>query len=165
MASCVWGRSKRVSAMTYKATLKFVVLTVSRCAGDHDLGRRRAFERQAPRRYRSGGSQCRVAKPAAFPRSRVAFQYEVSRAATRVCFQHRRARRQSETRVEMTETTLLSRPWTQADDDKLRRLALTGLSSRAIGIQMNRTETAVHSRARQMRVILRKIRPRQLQMG
>ena len=37
----------------------------------------------------------------------------------------------------MTETALLSRPWTQAEDDKLRRLALTGLSSRAIGIQMN----------------------------
>ena len=65
----------------------------------------------------------------------------------------------------MTETALLSRPWTQADDDKLRRLALTGLSSRAIGIRMNRTETAVHSRARQMQIILRKIRPRQLQMG
>jgi hypothetical protein len=32
-----------------------------------------------------------------------------------------------------------SRPWTQADDDNLRRLALTGLSSRAIGIRMNRT--------------------------
>jgi hypothetical protein len=30
-----------------------------------------------------------------------------------------------------------SRPWTQADDDNLRRLALTGLSSRAIGIRMN----------------------------
>jgi hypothetical protein len=58
-----------------------------------------------------------------------------------------------------------SRPWTQAEDLKLRRLALTGLSSRAIGIQMNRTETAVRSRARQMQVILRKIRPRQLQMG
>ncbi len=41
-----------------------------------------------------------------------------------------------------------SRAWTQADDDKLRRLALTGLSSGAIGIRMNRTETAVRSRAR-----------------
>jgi hypothetical protein len=49
-----------------------------------------------------------------------------------------------------------SRPWTQAEDDKLQRLALTGLSSRAIGIQMNRTETAVRSRARQMQVILGK---------
>jgi hypothetical protein len=49
-----------------------------------------------------------------------------------------------------------SRPWTQADDDKLRKLAPTGLSSKAIGIRMNRTETAV---ARQLQVILRKIRP------
>jgi hypothetical protein len=58
-----------------------------------------------------------------------------------------------------------SRPWTQAEDDTLRCLALKGLSSTAIGIRMNRTETAVRSRARQMQVILRKIRPRQLQMG
>jgi hypothetical protein len=58
-----------------------------------------------------------------------------------------------------------SRPWTPAEDDTLRRLALTGLSSTAIGIRMNRTETAVRSRARQLQVILRKIRPRQLQMG
>jgi hypothetical protein len=58
-----------------------------------------------------------------------------------------------------------SRPWTQADDDKLRRLALTGLSVRAIGIRMSRTETAVRSRARQLHVILRKIRLEQLQMG
>jgi hypothetical protein len=58
-----------------------------------------------------------------------------------------------------------SRPWTQAQDEKLRSLALTGLSSRAIGIQMDRTETAVRSRARQMQIILRKIGPRQLQMG
>jgi hypothetical protein len=58
-----------------------------------------------------------------------------------------------------------SRPWTQADDDKLRRLALTGLSVRAIGIRMRRTETAVHSRAGRLQVILRKIRPKQLQMG
>jgi hypothetical protein len=58
-----------------------------------------------------------------------------------------------------------SRQWTHADDDKLRRLALTGLSSRAIGIRMNRTDTAVRSRARQLQVILRKIRLKQLQMG
>jgi hypothetical protein len=58
-----------------------------------------------------------------------------------------------------------SRPWTSADDDKLRRLALTGLSVRVIGIRMNRTETAIHSRARRLQVILRKIRPKQLQMG
>jgi hypothetical protein len=58
-----------------------------------------------------------------------------------------------------------SRPWTRADDDKLRRLALAGLSVRAIGIRMSRTETAVHSRARRLQVILRKIRRKQLQMG
>jgi hypothetical protein len=58
-----------------------------------------------------------------------------------------------------------SRPWTQAEDDTLRSLALKGLSATAIGIRMNRTETAVRSRAREMQVILRKIRPRQLQMG
>jgi len=66
----------------------------------------------------------------------------------------------------MTEPAHLASPtWTQADDDKLRRLALTGLSSRAIGIRMNRTETAVRSRARQLQVILKKIRLKQLQMG
>jgi hypothetical protein len=66
----------------------------------------------------------------------------------------------------MTEPAhFASRSWTQADDDKLRRLALTGLSSRAIGIRMNRTEIAVRSRARQLQVILRKISLKQLQMG
>jgi hypothetical protein len=66
----------------------------------------------------------------------------------------------------MTEPTHFdSRPWTQADDDKLRKLALTGLSVRAIGIRMRRPETAVRSRARQLQVILRKIRLEQLQMG
>jgi hypothetical protein len=58
-----------------------------------------------------------------------------------------------------------SRAWTLADDDKLRRLALTGLSVRAIGIRMRRTETAVRSRARQLQVVLKKIRLEQLQMG
>jgi hypothetical protein len=66
----------------------------------------------------------------------------------------------------MTEPArFASRPWTQADDDNLRRLALTGFSSTAIGIRMNRTETAVRLRAKQLQVILRKIRPKQLQMG
>ena len=65
----------------------------------------------------------------------------------------------------MTETELFSRPWTQADDEKLQKLALTGLSSTAIGIRMNRTEIAVRSRAKYLQVILRKIRLEQLQMG
>jgi len=66
----------------------------------------------------------------------------------------------------MTEPAdFASRPWTQADNDKLRRLALRGLSSRAISTRMNRTETVVCSRARQLGIILRKIRLKQLQMG
>jgi DNA-binding CsgD family transcriptional regulator len=58
-----------------------------------------------------------------------------------------------------------SRPWTQAEDDMLRCLALKGLSSTAIGIRMNRTEAVVRSHARQMQIILRRNGPRQLQMG
>jgi hypothetical protein len=65
----------------------------------------------------------------------------------------------------MAEPGDASRPWTLADDDKLRKLATTGLRSRAIGIRMNRTETAVRLRARQLQVILRKSRLEQLQMG
>jgi hypothetical protein len=58
-----------------------------------------------------------------------------------------------------------SRPWTYADDDKLRRLALAGFSVQAIGIRLSRTETGVCSRARRLQVILRKIKRKQLQMG
>ena len=66
----------------------------------------------------------------------------------------------------MTEPAdFASRPWTQADNDKLRRLALMGLSSRAISTRMYQTETVVCSRARQLGIILRKIRLKQLQMG
>jgi hypothetical protein len=66
----------------------------------------------------------------------------------------------------MTEPAhFASRAWTQGDDDKLRKLVLTGLSSRAIGIRVKRSETDVRSRARQLQVISRKIRLKQLQMG
>jgi hypothetical protein len=58
-------------------------------------------------------------------------QPDIERALNEVARRIRRA---------MTEPAHLASPtWTQADDDKLRRLALTGLSSRAIGIRMNRT--------------------------
>jgi hypothetical protein len=57
------------------------------------------------------------------------------------------------------------RPWTHTDDHKLRGLALTGLSVRAIGIRLSRTETAVCSRARLLQVILKKIKSKQLQMS
>jgi hypothetical protein len=65
----------------------------------------------------------------------------------------------------MTEPEDASRPWTQADDDRLRKLAPTGLSLRAIGIRVNRTETAIRSRARQLQVVMRKIGLKQSQMG
>ncbi len=50
-----------------------------------------------------------------------------------------------------------ARPWTEADDAKLRTLALTGASSRSIGVQMNCTETAVRSRARRLKYYPEKI--------
>jgi hypothetical protein len=37
-----------------------------------------------------------------------------------------------------------ARQWTHVDDDRLRTLAKAGASSRAIGVQMNRTEAARH---------------------
>jgi hypothetical protein len=50
--------------------------------------------------------------------------------------------------------------------DHGRRLTITSCESwRAIGTRMNRTETAVRLRARQLQVILKKSRLEQLQMG
>jgi hypothetical protein len=48
------------------------------------------------------------------------------------------------------------RPWTEADDAKLRALALKGMDTRAIGIQMDRTEISVRNRARRLHVILKR---------
>jgi hypothetical protein len=58
-----------------------------------------------------------------------------------------------------------SRPWTQADDDELRTLALKGMDTRAIGVQMDRTEIAVRSRARRLHVILKRISARRRPAG
>jgi len=60
-----------------------------------------------------------------------------------------------------------ARLWTPADDDKLRSLAIAGASPRAIGVRMDRTETAVRSRARRLRIILGKSKfaQRRPQMG
>jgi hypothetical protein len=57
-----------------------------------------------------------------------------------------------------------TRPWTEADDDKLRAFALAGVSSRLIGVQMNRTDTAVRSRAGRLNITLRKSKHRRRQM-
>jgi hypothetical protein len=58
-----------------------------------------------------------------------------------------------------------ARPWTQADDDELRALVLKGHSTRAIGVQIDRTETAVRSRARRLNIVLKKLTRRPAQMG
>jgi hypothetical protein len=59
------------------------------------------------------------------------------------------------------------RPWTQADDNKLRTLVIAGANLREIGLQLNRTETAVKWRAGRLKIILRKSKfaQRRPQMG
>jgi IS30 family transposase len=49
-----------------------------------------------------------------------------------------------------------TRLWTEADDNMLRALAMTGLSARWIGVQMNRTGAAVRSRIRRLKITLMK---------
>jgi hypothetical protein len=50
----------------------------------------------------------------------------------------------------------LALPWTQAEDDELRALALTDASPRDIAIQLNRSEIAIRSRANKLHVLLKK---------
>lgn len=55
------------------------------------------------------------------------------------------------------------RAWTQADDDELRRLAVGGATSKAIGSQIERSEKAVRARANRLRVLVSRskfIKPR-----
>jgi hypothetical protein len=56
-----------------------------------------------------------------------------------------------------------ARPWTQADDDKLRALALAGASTRAIAQQLDRTITAVGSRAKRLNIVLKKVKKKSSQ--
>jgi hypothetical protein len=56
-----------------------------------------------------------------------------------------------------------SRPWTQADDDKL--LVLAGASTRAIARQLDRTIAAVGSRAKRLNIVLKKVEKKRSQMG
>ena len=37
--------------------------------------------------------------------------------------------------------------WTSADDDRLRELVVEGMDARKLGVELNRTATAVRSRA------------------
>jgi hypothetical protein len=58
-----------------------------------------------------------------------------------------------------------ARAWTQIDDEKLRALVLNGLNSRSIGVQLDRTEVPVRTRARRLDIILKKTARRDPQMG
>jgi hypothetical protein len=60
---------------------------------------------------------------------------------------------------------LAARLWTQADDDKLRALALAGASTRAIAHQLDRTIAAVGSRAQRLNIVLKKAKKKRSQMG
>jgi hypothetical protein len=66
----------------------------------------------------------------------------------------------------MTETgRFATRPWTPADDEILRSLALRGVDARVIGSQLNRTAVAVRSRARRLNILLKKSQTEALSDG
>src|SRR5258706_5041360 len=66
----------------------------------------------------------------------------------------------------MTETgRFATRPWTPADDEVLRSLALNGVDPREIGRQLNRTGVAVRSRAARLNILLKKTKRKRLQNG
>jgi hypothetical protein len=66
----------------------------------------------------------------------------------------------------MTESgRFAARPWTPADDEILRSLALRGVDARVIGSQLDRTTVAVRSRARRLNILLKKTTPKRRQMG
>jgi hypothetical protein len=48
------------------------------------------------------------------------------------------------------------RPWTPIDDDRLRALAIAGASSKAIGMELDRTQIGIRSRAVRLKIILTK---------
>jgi hypothetical protein len=65
----------------------------------------------------------------------------------------------------MTErATPATRSWSEADDQRLRSLALKRMDARLIGIQMNRAPDAVRRRADILKILLRRSYP-QKQMG
>ena len=48
------------------------------------------------------------------------------------------------------------RPWTQEDDNELRRMATAGAISKAIAAQLQRSDKAVRARAARLRIVLRR---------
>jgi hypothetical protein len=60
----------------------------------------------------------------------------------------------------MTERELLAtRPWSEADDERLCSLALKRMDAKAIGMEMRRAPASVRKRASWLNIILRKVRP------
>jgi hypothetical protein len=65
----------------------------------------------------------------------------------------------------MTEQELLAtRPWSEADDERLCSLALKRMDAKIIGMEMNRSPASVRRRTSWLNIILRKTRT-QKQMG
>lgn len=57
----------------------------------------------------------------------------------------------------MTEQELsATRPWSEADDERLCSLALKRMDAKAIGMEMNRAPASVRKRASWLNIILRK---------
>jgi hypothetical protein len=56
----------------------------------------------------------------------------------------------------MTPRRSSTRPWTSTDDDRLRALAIAGASSKAIGMELDRTQIGIRSRAVRLKIILTK---------
>jgi hypothetical protein len=68
----------------------------------------------------------------------------------------RAARSESEGEGKMTPRRSSARPWTPTDDDRLRALAIAGASSKAIGMEPDRTQRGIRSRAVRLKIILTK---------
>jgi hypothetical protein len=66
----------------------------------------------------------------------------------------RAARSESEGEGKMTPRRSSARPWTPTDDDRLRALAIAGASSKAIGMEPDRTQRGIRSRAVRLKIIL-----------
>jgi hypothetical protein len=56
----------------------------------------------------------------------------------------------------MTPRRSSARPWTPTDDDRLQALAIAGASSKAIGMELDRTQIGIRSRAVRLKISLTK---------
>jgi hypothetical protein len=56
----------------------------------------------------------------------------------------------------MTPRRSSARPWTPTDDDRLRALAISGVDLKVIGMEMDRTQIGIRSRAVRLKIVLTK---------